>query len=221
MQITVSATAESKLAPTRATAHVRVLALGPNASTATTLAKEVGATVSSQIKDFEQGKHVEKWSNDPLTTWTSRPWKDDGTQGDPVFNSAMTFHATFVDFEALAQWLVTLGENDLIELQSVTWELSDEEEKAANDQVSGDAVRNAYEKALAYALAAGYSSVAFEELADVGLLSGPSNPYAEASPRMARMAVMSDASGGGVEIRPENVNVSTSVHARFSARKSL
>lgn len=221
MQITVSASAESKIAPTRATAHVRVQAQATQARTASTQANDVGVTVSSQIKSFQQDGSVEKWANDPLTTWTSRPWKDDGTQGDPVFNSSLTFHATFVDFEALALWLVTLGEQDLIELQSVTWELSETESNTAAEHVSAEAVRNAHIKALTYARAAGFETVEFEELADVGLLSTSAASSMEASPRMARMALMSDSPGGAVEIRPEDVVISTSVHARFSARRAL
>lgn len=200
---------------------MRVLTQGPDATTATAQATEQSAPISSEISGFDAEGIVEKWSQGALTTWSNRPWKDDGTQGDPVFNSSVTFQITFVDFEALAQWLARAGSNDAIELQSVVWGLSTAEEKLALDVVRVQAVRNAHDKALAYARAAGLDTVKFEEVADSGMLStnhgqgsGPGG-----MPVLARSAMYKES--GSLEVRPEEVVISVSVDARFSANRNI
>lgn len=220
MQITVQAFAEEKHAPTRATITARVQSQGPQASVATQGATQTSITVADSIAPYthEESARIEKWSQGALTTWSNRPWKDDGTQGDPVFYAAVTFAATFTDFTALAEWLAAAGELDDLEIQSVLWELSAEELEQYTHNVQVQAIHNAQHKALTYAQAAGYSGVTFVEVADTGLLEN--TPRAERfDGGMMRAAAFKESSV--MDVRPEEVTVSAAVHAKFLGNKKL
>lgn len=220
MQITVSATAESKLAPTRATVVARVQAQGESAARAIESAKQDCATITQSVESAQAQNALDTWSQAALTTWSNRPWKDDGTQGDPVFYASVLYTITFVDFTALAEWLASVGEIDTVNIDQVTWRLSDAEVEEATEVVQAQAVTRAHEKAETYARAAGYDSVCFTELADIGLLNnGGATPFGDQGPIMARSAMFKESSG--LEVRPEDVVISASVHARFSAKKNV
>lgn len=219
MQITVQATAEEKHAPTRATITTRVQSHGAQASIATTAAAATSSTVAQSIAAHadRQDAAIEKWTQGALTTWSNRPWKDDGTQGDPVFYAAVTFTATFTDFTALAEWLAITGEIDDVEIQSVLWELSTEELETYTHNVQVQAVHNAHHKALTYAQAAGYSGVTFVEVADTGLLENTPRAGMANDAVMMRSAAFKESSG--MDVRPEEVTVSAAVHAKFLGNK--
>lgn len=219
MQITVSATAESKMAPTRATVVARVQSQGESAARAIELTKQDCTTVTQSVESAQSKDALENWSQAALTTWSNRPWKDDGTQGDPVFYASVLYSITFVDFTELAEWLASVGEIDSVNIERVTWGLSDPEVEEATGTVQAEAVTRAREKAENYAHAAGYDSVSFTDLADTGLLNnGAPSPYGD-QPVMARAAMFKESAG--LEVRPEDVVISASVHARFLAKKNV
>lgn len=223
MQITVSATAESQQAPTRAVVQARVLTEGASPTQATSAASKVSEQVADTVREAESAQALEKWSQNALTTWSSRPWKDDGTQGEPVFYASVNFAVTFTDFTVLAQWLASNGLVTGVEIQSVTWGLSEQELEQATALVQAQAVSNAHTKATTLARAAGYDAVCFTEIADTGLLSnaGSAESGSGYGPGgvMARSAMFKDSSA--LEVRPEDVTISASVHARFSAKKNF
>jgi uncharacterized protein YggE len=97
----------------------------------------------------------------------------------------------------------------------VAWELSEPELQEATDAVRVKAVKNAYDKALTYARAAGIESIAYEEIADIGLTSDSGAGFEGKMLMRSAAPIHSDAA---FEARPEDVVVGASVNVRFVAK---
>lgn len=155
---------------------------------------------------------LQRWTSSRANVWTERPWAPDGARLAPVHHATVELTATFTDPAALSAWVDEVAVREGTQVDSVTWELSDETASAARDRVAAAAVRDAVDRAAAYASALGLDTVTPTAIADTGLLT---NESAGASPKMMR-AMAADATG--VDLRPEDVVVSASVDARFTAR---
>ncbi len=215
MKITVTGSAESRHAPSRATLPIVVTAEAPNVRTATQWAEQTSHAVSSAIAQHETAGAVENWTRNPLTLSSHRPWTNDGTPGEPLYTAHVAYRITFTDFTALASLLEAVAGTEHVQLQDVAWELSEPQLQEAIDTVRVKAVKNAYDKALTYARAAGIESIAYEEIADIGLMSDSGAGFE------GKMLIRSAApihSDTAFEARPEDVVVSASVNVRFAAK---
>lgn len=213
MQITVQGEASESLAPTRATVTANVQAQDLDPATAKARMSASTAIIHASLSALAETENtpVESWSMGAPTTWTSRPWKEDGSQGSPVHYAQTTFIAVFTNFEAVSEWMEQQSNLDSVELPEVSWGLSDHEHDTVTSRVRALAVRNAKAKALEYARAAQFSSVEFIEIADVGLLNS-------ATAESASYGMMRSAKMDSVTVRPQDITVSASVQARFTAK---
>ncbi|MBX3067424.1 MAG: SIMPL domain-containing protein [Cryobacterium sp.] len=163
---------------------------------------------------------VTKWSSDQVQVWGSRPWSQDGKQLPFVYHASIGFNAAFSDFAALSKLVEQLASIEGVSLGSITWELTDARLKALTTEVQAKAVQDAAAKAKSYAKAAGFKKVQAVAIADPGML-GNSGSSAEA-PRL-KMAAMRSFAGREADavpelsLKPEDIEVSASVDARFEA----
>ncbi len=215
MKITVTGSAESRHAPSRATLPIVVTAEAPNVRTATQWAEQTSHAVSSAITQHETAGEIENWTRNPLTLSSHRPWTNDGTPGEPLYTAHVAYRVTLSDFTALAGLLETIAGTEHVELHNITWDLTEVELREATHTVRIEAVKDAHDKALTYARAAGFESVAYEEIADVGLLSDAGSGFESKTFARSAASVHSDAA---FEARPEDVVVGASVNVRFTAQ---
>lgn len=181
-----------------------------------TVVEQLAALAGPVRADLDTRKSADAllhWTSSRANVWTERPWGHDGVRLDPVQHASVEITATFTDPAALSAWVDDLARLDGTQIDSVAWELSDETAAAARDRVSAAAVRDAVLRATAYAAALGLHSVTPTAIADTGLLSPDPTPPA---PRMMR-AMAAEGGNGGTEFRPEDVVVTASVEARFTA----
>ncbi len=156
---------------------------------------------------------LERWTSSRANVWTERPWSADGTRLDAVHHASVEITATFADPAALSAWVDDLARGDGAQVEDVSWRLTDATAAAARDRVAAAAVTDAVARATAYAAAIGRATVTPIAIADTGLLSpGPATP----APMMMR-SMAADAGSPGVDLRPDDVVVTASVEARFSA----
>ena len=183
-------------------------------SAATTAADTVRASIES-LHDSAAGP-VTWWSSDSVRVWSERPWNNEGKQLDLVYSAAIGFRVKFSDFAALALWVEQTSAVDGATIASVSWDLTDATRNAVTTEVRSRSVKDAVTKASVFAQSIGLGSISAIALADPGMLGDQSSaptPIAE----MRMMKSMSDGDGS-LQLKPEEIEVSSVVDARFVAR---
>jgi uncharacterized protein YggE len=159
------------------------------------------------------------WSSDRISVWSDRPWNNEGAQLPLVYHATIGVRASFIDFDALGQWVETVATTSGVTVASIDWELHDATRTQLLDEVRTKAVRDAAAKALVYAQAAGLTAVTATAIADPGLLGSPDGsplPPGAAAPRMFAAKAMAD--GAPLTFTPQDLEVAAQVDARFAAR---
>ena len=204
----------------RATVFVTVQLDGPARDAVFAAANASAAVVRDSISALHDPKAgpVTWWSSDSVRLWSDRPWNQNGEQLDLVYYSAIGFRVKFSDFGALAEWIeATAGVNGAT-VTSIRWELTEATRNAVTTEVRSRSVKDAVTKATVFAQSIGLGSVTATALADPGMLGdqgGAPSPIAEM--RMAK-SFDADMSGGALELKPEEIEVTSVVDARFVAR---
>lgn len=151
----------------------------------------------------------------PLATRTWQPWGDDGKRLDPRHEVTGRVRVQLADLEALADLTTAWSARDEVALQSPTWSLTDDSQRALHAEVTRDAVRQARERAEVMAEASGFSMVEPLQVADTGLLGGGDDQ------RVGQVQAFSAAGAGaaddGYDLTPQDVEVRVTVEARFRA----
>lgn len=203
----------------RATVVVSIAFDGPHRnpvfSSATAALDAVRETVLSRF-DKNDGP-ITWWSADTVRVWSERPWNSEGKQLDPVHHAALDLTAKFKDFEALASWIELVVAIPGASIGSIAWSLTEASATSATTEVRSRAVKDAVAKATVYAQSIGLGSVTATAIADPGMLGDRSSgSQPESAARM--MAKFADSTAATLDLKPEELEVSASVDARFVAR---
>ena len=157
------------------------------------------------------------WASDTVQVWNEKPWNNEGKQLPPVFHARIGFTAKFSDFAALARWIEAVSTTDSVSVGSIGWALTEGRKTGVTAEVRSRAVKDAVAKASVYAQSIGLGSVVAVAIADPGKLGDQvrGNGPGEASFMRAKSV------GGGSEpslsLKPEDIEVSAVVDARFLA----
>ena len=158
------------------------------------------------------------WASDTVQVWNEKPWNNEGKQLPPVFHARVGFTAKFSDFAALARWIEAVSTSESVSVGSIDWALTEARKTGITAEVRSRAVKDAVAKASVYAQSIGLGSVVAVAIADPGMLGDQvrGNSPAEASFMRAKSVA-----GGGSEpslsLKPEDIEVSAVVDARFIA----
>ena len=207
----------------RATVTVSVQFDGPERekvfSSATAAADAVRETIVGR-HDAAQGP-ITWWAADSIRVWSQRPWNDRGEQLDPVHYAALDLTAKFSDFESLSSWIESVVEIPGANVSSIEWALTDGKITTVNAEVRSRAVKDAVAKATVYAQSIGLGSVTATAIADPGMLGDAAaggDSGIGGMPRSIAMKSSFDGSGSApLALKPEQIEVSASVDARFVA----
>ena len=158
------------------------------------------------------------WASDNIQVWTEKPWNNEGKQLPPVFHARIGFTVKFNDFEALTKWIEAVSATDSVSVGQVSWALTEARTTGVTAEVRSRAVKDAVAKASVYAQSIGLGSVVAVAIADPGMLGdqvhgGGSAPEA-ASMRVAKAGGDSEPA---LSLKPEDIEVSAVVDARFIA----
>ncbi|WP_159498408.1 SIMPL domain-containing protein [Microbacterium sp. 18062] len=212
--ITVRGDHEERLPAEHGIVRVTVRAEGRERGAVVEQLAATATPIRADLDARHEAGSLVRWTSSRANVWTERPWAPEGTRLAPVHHASVELVATFADPAALSAWVDDLARHDGAQVENVAWELSERTAAAARDRVAAAAVLDAVTRAAAYASALGLSTVTPIAVADTGLLSPESTPSA---PRMMR-AMAAEAGGAGIDLRPDDVVVSASVDARFTAR---
>ena len=149
----------------------------------------------------------------PIQTRSWRPYHDKGKILPTRYGAAASLSVKFRDFKALMYLASDLGGRPGVTLNGVVWTLTEVTKAKVEAKVLAGAVKRAHERASVMATAAGASSIVAVEIADPGLLrdvvsTGESGYH----------GVVTRATGAGsegIQLVPEDIEVSATVHVRF------
>ena len=219
--ITVRGHHSAWYAAERATVTIAVSADGPERDDVfarVTAAAEIVRTSIIALYDADRGP-ITRWSADAVQVWSHRPWSATGEQLDLVHTAALDLTARFSSFDELAPWIESVVATDHVSVAGVEWSLSESRRATAATEARSRAVKDAVAKATVYAQSIGLGSVSATAIADPGMLGDSAGTPADAAPYMDRMKVGSAPnSGEPLALKPEQIEVSAAVDARFVAR---
>ncbi|HCX84805.1 MAG TPA: hypothetical protein DHV14_06665 [Micrococcales bacterium] len=217
VRIAVTGHAERALPAERGTLRVEVSAVGDDR-------REVLERVTRTHTDLraEAQAHVDSgaatwWGSHGVSSGQLIDWEQRDGQQVKVrrFQARADVRVRFSDFTALAEWSVAVAEREDVEVAGITWDLTDSRRDSVIDDVRVDATRDALAKAFVFARAAGLGSPRLVALYEEGLRPGGDRPPVQ--PVMRSMAMDSGGRGGGVELRPDDIELTVSVSADFEA----
>jgi uncharacterized protein YggE len=152
-----------------------------------------------------------------VNVWAERPWNAEGKQLDPVFHASIGFTAKFGDFEALARWIELLALEPGVTINDTRWDLTEDNRVSVLADVRSKAVADAVGKATVFAQSIGLSTVTPIAIADPGMLGDRSSGEAPLG-KYDMMAMRAGGAGSrAMEFKPEEIEVTASVDARFVA----
>ena len=207
----------------RATARVSVSFNGPKREPAFASTVTASTTVRELIEQkFDRSAGpITWWTSDAVRVTSHRPWNNEGKQLPPVYTAAIDFSVKFKDFAELARWVETVAEITGVTVNSISWDLTEATKTSATVEVRSRAVKDAVAKASVFAQSIGLAHVTAIALADPGMLGDQSNagsaPMAGGSMRAAAMKSYDSAGGPTLELKPEDISVTSAVDARFIA----
>ncbi len=188
----------------------------PVFSSATAALAAVRETVTG-LHDAATGP-ITWWSADTVRVWSERPWNTEGKQLDPVHHAALDLTAKFSDFEALATWIELVVAIPGTGISGIEWTLTDATRTSATTEVRSRAVKDAVAKATVYAQSIGLGSVTATAIADPGMLGDGGSNGPVAMDRMMQKASFSTGGGQPLDLKPQQIEVSAAVDARFIAK---
>jgi uncharacterized protein len=183
---------------------------------ATTAADAAQATITPL--HHAEGGPITWWSADSIRVWSQRPWNDEGKQLEPVHYAALEISAKFSDFDALGLWIEATVAIPNVVINGIVWSLTEATATAATVDARTHAVSDAVSRATVYAQSLGLATVSANALAEPGMLGGSSTANSGGMERFSMMkSSAADMQGGAVSLKPELIEVTASVDARFTA----
>ncbi|NYD65662.1 SIMPL domain-containing protein [Agromyces atrinae] len=215
--ITVAGEAESIHTAEVATAHLTVSIDGPDRDVVLSRAGGVHSVVLAGLEVLQSAATpaVASHSSDRVHVTAQRPWNADGAQLDLVYTASAGIRAEFTDIDALSSWLGQVATLDGVEIPSIEWSLTRDTRESARAAAQRDAVAAAIRSAEVYAESLGLATVTAVAIGDAGLLGIEPGPAGQ--PKLVAAMRNADMSAGGFALRPGDITVSASVHARFEA----
>ncbi len=226
VRITVRGSAELTHPPELATVHIEVAEEGGERAAVHRSVSETATRLAGEIAVRAEGAtpSVTRWSSEQVRTWSYREPTKFGGSG-VVHHAAVAFEVCFVpggdtsvdpdempDFGDLDAWLSAAVALSGVEMRHIDWALTDAHRTELTDRARTLAVRDAHERAAAYARDLNLATVRPVEIADPGLLGTPGEP-----PGRLMRAAFSTSGGMEVELRPQPIVVRAEVDARFVA----
>ncbi|WOF21797.1 SIMPL domain-containing protein [Microbacterium betulae] len=218
--ITVRGDDEARIAPEQASLHLSVRTEGPARAEVVERTLALAEPVRDGIVAREVSGTVVEWSSKRLAVHAQRSWGKEGRRSAPVFSASVDFTATFADAAELSVWVSEVSSWDGVEIGDVRWILTPGTRASVERDVAARAVGVAVARATAYAEALGLSTVVPLEIADVGLLSrgDGGSPIVPKTARAAAFSVNGSDSSPAMDYQPDDIVVSATVEARFTAR---
>ncbi|MWV58012.1 SIMPL domain-containing protein [Rathayibacter sp. VKM Ac-2754] len=212
--ITVAGTAQHFLPAERGTVRLEIRRESRSRSQALSEVTSVHTRVREEAVAEQASGVATWWSADQVSVSTVRRYLKDSDVTQLFHVAAASVRVKYRDFEALGRWVASVSELPGVVVSGVDWDVTAAHRATAEREVRIAAVRDARERAAAYASALGFDEVRVLTLFEPGLR--PHTRIEGGSALMSRAAKF----GGQEEalaLKPEDIEVSASVSADFEA----
>lgn len=216
LEITVRGRAERQYRPEQGTVLLSAAFTEPTSEAAHAKALELQSDVVAELTRLDEADALNTWHANDIHVFGHRPWVD-GKRSKTVYTTRIAMTAEFLDFEALAAFLVEWAGRDGLEVGRIVWSVLDENRRKYEATVRRDAVVDAVAKAQAYADAVGRGTVTAVALADPDMLGSAQPEPMPVARGMAAPMMADGAAEPSLELRPDDVVIRVAVDARFVA----
>ncbi|MGH1563944.1 SIMPL domain-containing protein [Mumia sp. DW29H23] len=216
-KITVAGRATQNIPAERGTVRVTVAFRGQRREEVLSRTTEVHAWIVAQAKDRVTHRAATWWGSDQVSAAPYDEWIKPSAQEEKVkvtrFRASAVVQVKFRDFGALSAWVSEITVADGVTVNGVDWALTEVRRDAAVAEVRRDAARDAVDRAQAYADALGLGPVRLTAMYEEGLRPhvSPGGGFSG----VAMRAAAAPGSTGGIELRPDDVEVTALVTADF------
>lgn len=220
--IAVHGVASRRLAPERATVTVVATATGNDRADVVTRVATQHDRLGSEAAAFEAAGAAESWHTNGLTTGITWEWRTVEGTNEQVrrFRADAEVTVTFREIGELQTWLLDVAQREDVEVRSVGWDLTDATRTTALSLLRAAAVTDAVTRAVDLADAAGLGTPRLSALYESGLRPGLGDGGPHPTPMFAR-AMSADAGGGsGLDLHPQEIELTATVTADFTTGSS-
>ncbi|HNP57919.1 MAG TPA: SIMPL domain-containing protein [Gordonia sp. (in: high G+C Gram-positive bacteria)] len=215
LEITVRGRAERQYRPEQGTVTLAASFTEPTSESAHAKALALQSEVVAELTRLDETDALNTWHANDIHVFGHRPWVDGKQSRKVLYTTRIAMTAEFLDFEALAAFLVDWAGRDGLTVGHIAWDVRVENRRSYEVDVRREAVGDAVAKAQAYADAVGRGTVVAVALADPDMLG--TAPNESVGPMMMRAAGADMGAGPTLELRPDDVVIAAAVDARFTA----
>ncbi|MEU4386926.1 SIMPL domain-containing protein [Promicromonospora sp. NPDC023805] len=175
-----------------------------------------------QVKAHVSTGAAERWDADSVHSYVYddrvKNSQTGGKQRIRRFRASARLSVTFRDFEVLSTWLADVMDVEGVEVDRITWNLTDETRKALLAEARIEAAEETAVRAQSYADALGLGPVAPVAIFEAGLRGGGNGGGGHVPMYAMRAGMMSDGDGGAqVELQPRDIDVDVTLSADYEA----
>lgn len=218
MEITIIGTATRSVIPTLATCHLTVSVEGTSKDDVIADATSTSNQLADHCAALDKSGELDTWSSGGLRTSTWQGYDNNGNAAAPRHSANASLTVTFARTDNLGDHLAQWAAIPHVSVSHVTWVLTDDAERSANDDLIAEALADATRRATAVATASGHTDVLeVLQIADPGLLgtNAAPEPPSFGGQRMAMYAA--DSGGDAIALKPAPIHVTVSLHVRYHA----
>ena len=218
--ITVAGTAHRFVPAERGTVHLRATAEARRSADVVPVVADLHARLSAEAERHVSAGAATRWSADQLYVSTVQRYLRDSDVSETFQVAAAGVAVRFSDFSALSTWVTEVGTVDGVVVDGVEWELTEDSRREVEREVRAEAVRDAQERADAYADELGYATATATALFEPGLRPHTQPGFDGGGPRYARLAAADAGGGAVVSMRPEQIEITATVTVDYAASGS-
>ncbi|MFD1722883.1 SIMPL domain-containing protein [Amnibacterium endophyticum] len=169
----------------------------------------------ADAKSFVHRGAATWWGSDQVRVHSVRRYRKDSEVADVVQAAAAEVRVKFRDFGALSDWVEQAGSLEGVTVADIDWTVTEAHRTQVQREVRVQAVRDATQRAEAYAAAIGAESVELQALWEPGLRPGADS---HAGGGFTTRAMLSASGSSGFELRPDDIEIAAEVTADFLVR---
>ncbi|RIQ31177.1 SIMPL domain-containing protein [Jiangella rhizosphaerae] len=218
--ITVAGTARRFLPAERGTVYLRATREARRSADVVPVVADLHARLSADAERHVTAGAATRWWADHLYVSTVQRYRRDSDVSETFQVAAAGISVRFSDFGALSAWVTDVGSVDGVVVDGVEWELTRAHRTAVEREVRAEAVRDAQERADAYAAELGYATATATALYEPGLRPH-TQPGFEGTRAYRVVPLAADSAGGAVvSMRPEQIEITATVTVDYLASGS-
>lgn len=213
--LTVAGTAQHFHPAERGTVRLEIRRESRSRSAVLAEVSSLHATVRDQARAEQQSGAATWWSADQVSVSTVRRFLKDSDVAEVFHIAAASVRVKYRDFDALGRWVSSVSGLPGVVVSGVDWDLTAARRASVEREVRVAAVRDAQERAAAYASALGLGQPRVLTLFEPGLrphTSGQGGGYGTMS-RAAAFASHEEP----LALKPEDIEIAASISADFDA----